>query len=237
MDLLRDRHLDAVTRRKRQGGIDRVRALGDAGERRLDVRPRPAPGELLAEPMVAGQLRAARRDDVADAREAGERERVRARGDPDAGHLGEAAGHEPGLAVVAEPEAIRRSRSDRDDVLEGAAQLDAEDVRVRVQPELAPRQPGHDPIAERGVLGRDHRRRGQALGDLLGEVGPRERGDPARVDRAPRRATRVRDDLGHPQERPVLQALDDREHVRRRPGCAGRPARRSHAGARTARRG
>ena len=112
------------------------------GSDRFDLGPRAAVRELLAEPVVTRQLRAARRDHVAEPREARERQRVRAGRDAEPGHLGEAAGHQAGLAVVAEPEAVRGARGDRDDVLERAAQLDAEHVRVRVQPELAPAEAG-----------------------------------------------------------------------------------------------
>ena len=44
-----------------------------------------------------------------------------------------------------------------------------------------------------------------------GEVGPGQRGDPGRRD-----ARGLGDDLAHPQQRPGLEALHDRQHVRRR---------------------
>ncbi len=45
---------------------------------------------------------------------------------------------QPGLAVVAEAEPVGRAGGDRDDVLERAAQLDAEHVAVDVEPEPPP---------------------------------------------------------------------------------------------------
>ena len=48
---------------------------------------------------------------------------------------------QPGLPVVAEAELLRGAGGDRDDVLERAAQLDAQDVPVDVEPELAPPEP------------------------------------------------------------------------------------------------
>src|SRR5207244_471685 len=111
-------------------------------QRGLDVAPGAALRQLLAEPMIARELRAARRDDVPDPGETGERQRVRTRGDAQPGHLGQASRHEAGLPVVPEAEAVGRARGNRDDVLESAAQLDAEDIPVRVQPELAPREAG-----------------------------------------------------------------------------------------------
>ena len=93
-------------------------------------------------------VRPAGRDDVADPGQAGERERVGAGGDPEPRHLGQAAGHQPGLAVVAEPERVGRPGRDRDDVLERPAQLDAEDVLVDVQPERAAAEPRRDALGE-----------------------------------------------------------------------------------------
>ena len=87
-------------------------------------------------------------------------------GDPEAGHLGQPAGQQPGLAVVAEPERVGGAGGDGDDVLERAAQLDAEDVAVDVEPELAPAEPRHDPLREVRIRRRDDGRRRQAPGDL-----------------------------------------------------------------------
>src|SRR5262245_57769342 len=92
VDLLGDRHLDAVARREAECGVDGVGALGDAGQRRLELGPLAALRELHAEAMVAREVGAARRDDVADPREPRERQWVRAGGDPEARHLGETAG-------------------------------------------------------------------------------------------------------------------------------------------------
>ena len=146
----------------------------------------------------------------------GEGQRVRAGGDPDPGHLGQATGHQPRLAVVAEAELLRRARRDRDDVLEGPAQLDAEHVAVHVEPEPTAAEPLLDPRGERHVLRRDDRRRRQPAGDLQREVGARQRGDAPRIDGAG-----LGDDLGHPQVGPGLDALHDRQH-----GGRGREVRR-----------
>ena len=157
---------------------------------------RPAPGQLDAEPVVARQRRAAGRDDVADPGQTGERQRVRPGGDPEPGHLGQAAGHQAGLAVVAEAELLGGAGGDREDVLERAAQLDADEVAVDVEPEPAAAEPSLDPLGERLVVGRHDRRGRQAAGDLEGEVRSGQRGDPGRVEPAG-----LGDDLAHPQER------------------------------------
>jgi hypothetical protein len=97
-----------------------------------------------------------------------EGQRVRAGGDPEACHLGETARDQPGLAVVAEAEPIRCTGRDRDDVLQGAAELDPEQVPVDVQPELTPPDALDDPVGEHRVLRGDDRGRRQAAGNLAG---------------------------------------------------------------------
>ena len=148
-------------------------------------------------------------DDVADAGEARERQRVRAGGDPEPGHLGQAAGHQPRLAVVAEAELLRRARRDRDDVLERAAQLDAEHVAVHVEPE---------PTAARGVPG-CARRAPTSSAATTADAGSRARSRARGWGPTGRRPAAVEaaglgDDLGHPQVGPGLDALH-REHVGR----------------------
>jgi hypothetical protein len=88
------------------------------------------------------------------------------------------SGHDdqPRLAVVAEPERVRRPRGDRHDVLERAAQLDAQDVAVDVEAELAPTEASNHPLGERAVHGGDDRRRGQAARDLERQVWTGQRG-------------------------------------------------------------
>jgi len=114
----------------------------------------------------------ARRDDVTDAGEPRERERVRAGGDPEAGHFRQAARDQAGLAVVAEAQAVGGARRDRDDVLEGPAELDTDQVRIRIQPERAAAEAGDDSIAELRIGGRNDGRGRQAARDLVGEIRP-----------------------------------------------------------------
>ena len=163
------------------------------------------------------------RDDVAHPGQPGEGQRVRAGRDPEPGHLGQAAGQQAGLAVVAEAEPVGRTCRDRDHVLERPAQLDAEDVLVDVEPEATSCDPCRDPLGEREVRGRDDGRGREVARDLGGEVRARQRRDPA-----DRHARRLGDDLAHPQQRPALEALDHRQQVRLgrqegRDGLDGRP--------------
>ena len=186
-------------------------------------------GQLLAEAMVPRQVRAAGGDQVAHPGEAGERQRVRAGRDAEPRHLGQTAGQQPGLAVVAEAEPVGGAGRDRDDVLERPAQLDAEDVLVHVQPEPPPGDPRDDPLRERQVRGGDDGRRRQVARDLGREVRAGQRRDPA-----DRHAGGLGDDLAHAQQRSALEALDDRQEVRRRAQERRDRRRRSPAGAPTA---
>jgi hypothetical protein len=132
--------------------------------------------------MVPGQAGPARGDDVADPGQAGERQPIGAGRRPEADHLGQATGHQPGLAVVAEAEPVGGPRSDRDHVLERAAQLDAEDVAIHVQPELRATEPFADARAQRPVVGSHDRGRRQTLGDLVARFGPDSAAIRGRID-------------------------------------------------------
>ena len=141
-----------------------------------------AAAQVDAEGAVARQRRGAGGDQVADTGQAGERRGVRAERDPQPGHLGQAAGDERGLGVLAEPEPDRDAVGERDDVLDRAAQLDAHDVGVGVRAEV--RREAGQLHAAGGLLvgaGHDGGRR-LPLHDLAGQVGAGHDRDPARVD-------------------------------------------------------
>ena len=107
--------------------------------------------------------------------------------------------------VVAEPEAGRGTHRDRDHVLHRAGDLAPHHVGVRVHAERR----GHEQLLELrtdvGVARRHHRRRRLALGDLAHEVRSGEHRD--RVG-STRGSTRL-DDLAHPGERSLLDALGE----------------------------
>ena len=135
----------------------------------------------------------------------------------------------PALPLSPKPSAVRRPGGDRDDVLERAAQLDADEVAVDVEPEprAAPSR-AWTRSRERLSVGRHHRRRRQAAGDLEREVRAGQRRDPAGIERAG-----LGDDLAHPQQRPGLEALDDATATSRRRRIERRdPRRPSRAGGR-----
>ena len=121
-----------------------------------------------------GRGGSSRCDQVAHPGEPGERLRAGAAGLAEASHLGQPAGDQRRLRVVAEPEAIDASGGKCHHVLRRGAQLDPDDVLVHVDPE-GERVDGLLELERQPVvLARDHRRCGQAVGDLLGEVRPGE---------------------------------------------------------------
>ena len=125
--------------------------------------------ELAAAPVPA-RARPAGDDEVADPGEAREGLRAGAGHLGQPPHLGEPAGDERRLRVVAEPEPVGPSRRERDHVLRRRAELDAEDVVVHVDTEGRRRDRELELHGEREALARDHRGGGQPLRDLLRDV-------------------------------------------------------------------
>ena len=89
---------------------------------------RPAAGDQLAGAAVAAARMPAGDDQVAHAGEAGERVRLGAARLPEARHLGEPTRDQRRLGVVAEAEAVDAAGRERDHVLRGGAELDADEV-------------------------------------------------------------------------------------------------------------
>ena len=146
---------------------------------------------------------------VADAGEAGEGFAARAAGHGEAGDLGDAAGDERGGGVVAEADADGDAGGDGDDVLERAAQLDANDIGGRVEAEGLG---GEFLLDERGdlrVAEGDGDGGGLALRHFNGEAGPGERAD---GEQKPGRLEGCGEHLRHAAEGVVLNALGGADH-------------------------
>ena len=88
--------------------------------------------DQLPGPAVAAARVPARDDQVAHAGETRERVRVAAGRLPQPPHLGQPSGHQRRLRVVAEAEAVDAAGREPDHVLRRRAQLDADEVGVRV---------------------------------------------------------------------------------------------------------
>ena len=115
----------------------RLHALGGLpGQRRSTSSTLIPWPRLRAEGAVARQRRRAGGHEVAHARQPGERRRVGAESRAEPGGLGQAAGDDRRLGVVAHAQALGHADGERDDVLHRAAELDADDVVVGVGPEV-----------------------------------------------------------------------------------------------------
>ena len=144
-DALGDRQLD-----RRAGGRARAAPARSSAPRRPGrSRPPPRSGVSAAGDQLAGAAVAAARvpagdDQVAHPGEAGERLRVGARRLAEPRHLGEPARDQRRLGVVARADAVARAGGERDHVLRGGAELDADQVVVEVDAEdrRVERRPG-----------------------------------------------------------------------------------------------
>ena len=88
----------------------------------------------------------------------------------EARHLGEAAGDERRLGVVAELEAVGAAGGERDHVLRRGAELDADEVVADVDAERDRGDRRLQVERELLVLARDHRRGRQVARDLVRDV-------------------------------------------------------------------
>src|SRR3989449_6614109 len=168
-DLVADRQAHGVAAGERQRRSDRARTLGDHARFALDRRRALTLGERHAELPVARQAPRAGQHEVAESGQAGERPGGGPEGHREARHLGEPACDERRARVLAEPEPVGDPGRDGHDVLQRAARLDADDVPVRVEPELARAQTALEQGGQGVVTRRDHRRGRTPERDLTGE--------------------------------------------------------------------
>ena len=127
--------------------------------------------------------------------------------DAEPGELGKPAGDHRGARVVAGAEAVGHSRGDGDHVLQRAAEFAADHVVVGVDAEQLGREAVLEGLGDREVGQGDHRCRGVAGEDLLGEVRPGQHADGVAGDL-------LADHLGHAQAGALLEPLgeaDDRD--------------------------
>ncbi len=122
----------------------------------------------------------------------------------EATHLRHTTRHECGLGVVAEPQAVGSAGCERDDVLRGRAELDADDVVAHVDAEDRRVDRDLEEHRELEVVARDDRGGGKALDDLLGDVRPGEHSDRT-----------VPHERGETSAGRGIEALREAEHGRR----------------------
>jgi len=136
-DLVADRQDHRVAAGERQRRRDRTRTLGDHARRALDRRGALTLRERHTELSVAREAAGAGQHQIAEPGQACERPGGGPEGDREPRHLGEPACDERGPRVLAEAEPVGDPGRDGHDVLQRPARLDADDVPVRVEPELA----------------------------------------------------------------------------------------------------
>ena len=204
LDLLRDRQLDPVLRRQLERATHREHAFRHAVQVRCRIGPRHARGHQLAGPSIAGDRAHAGGDQVADTGQAGESQLLRPRSNPEARHLGQAAGDDARLAAVAQPEPIDEACRQGDHVLQCAGQFNPDQVCVGVDPKAIAAQHRAQLGRQLGVVRGDHAAGWKAIGDLARQVRPGERSDttPGKL---------VLDHLAHAQVRPLLDPLHHAE--------------------------
>ena len=161
-----------------------------------------------AERAIARQRPGAGQHQVAESGQPRQRRRLAAQRDRQPRDLGQAARDQRGARVLAQPEAVGEPGRHGDHVLERPADLDADDVAVGVEPELARAETPLQLGGQRVVAARDHRGRGLPQRHLAGERGARQhrhaRGGPAAGDH-----------LAHAPVADRVEALGRRHHRRR----------------------
>src|SRR5712691_3206954 len=132
---LRDRQLDADPRSQIPQYGRRRQALHDLPDLGRGLVRRGSARDQLAGVAVSPVATPAGDRQVAHAREAEERLRAGAAGLAEAGHLCEAARDQRRLRVVPEAEPVDAAGGERDHVLRGGAELDADRIRIHVDAE------------------------------------------------------------------------------------------------------
>ena len=175
VDGVGDRKLDPVGAGEREDQRRGAPAL-DQADGALGVSRVAAAAECLAEAEVARVRALAGEHQVAEAGEAHQRPRLRPQRRAEPRHLGEPAGHEGGLRVVAELEAAGDAGGDGDDVLGRPAELDAHRIGRDVGAEMRGVQRRRQAGRDRAVLrcGGEVERGGPVGADLVGEARPRQ---------------------------------------------------------------
>ena len=116
-------------------------------------------------------------DQVANPGQAQESHGVGALAHGEAGHLGQRAGDQHALGVLAHAQGDGHAGNDGVDVLQRAAEFDAEAVGAGVDAEGAAMQHRLHTLAEGFVLTGDHGGGQGVFGDLAGQVRPRQHAD------------------------------------------------------------
>ena len=177
---------------------------------------RPA-RQLDADVTIAAEGARARQHEIAEAAQPGERLAPAAGRARQPRDLRQAARDERRQRVVAQAEPFDDAGGDRDDVLQRAADLDADDVVAAVEPEIrAAKFALHELGRPRVGRGREDGRR-QLLRHFAREARPRQHDD------RPVGSELLRDDLRHAQQRVGFEPFRGADDRRARPDVRRRP--------------
>ena len=160
--------------------------------------------------MIAAQAAGAGGNNVPQPGQSGEGDRVGAQGDAERGDLRQAAGNERRLGIVAIVKTVRNARAKGNDVLQGAAQFHADDIRIGKYAETLAGQQFLSSLGGIHVRGSYHCCRGHVAHHFSRQV------------RAGKRADitcqffiyLLRDDLGHALVAAFLQSFGGAYHQR-----------------------
>ena len=191
MRLLRDRHAHALLLPGPVRGLSGAHALGDLSAQSFeDLLSREALRQELADGAVAGVFAHAGHDEIADAGKTGDGERVRAAREAVACDLRQPPRDEACFRVVAVAHAVDGAGAQRDHVLQRAAELDPDDIGIRVRAEHRRAEERLEPLRRFRLRRCDHRRRGMTGRDLAADVRSGEHRNAPRVEH-------LRPELGH----------------------------------------
>lgn len=154
--------------RARSSGARAAYALGrDAAGQ--DVGQLAAGADFQAHAAVARQFAGRGQYQVAQAGQAGEGFGLRAQGDAETGHFGQAARDQRGAGVGAQRQAVADAAGHGDDVLERAPDFHADQVGAGVDAQRGAVQGLGGGGAQGSVAAGDGQRHGQALRDFAGK--------------------------------------------------------------------
>ncbi len=134
INLVDDGRLDAQLARAFEGAPGRRNSLGDGFHPAGDFFETPSLAELLAESPISAVAAEAGRNQISGTAQSLEGASIAAHRDTEPEEFCERAGHEGRFGVVAETKAIAHPGWDREDVFQGATELDTDDLVAGVNP-------------------------------------------------------------------------------------------------------
>ena len=208
---MRNRHVHTLLIRKIIHGLRRADTLGNHQHLGHHLLQGFAFPYLLPHMPIPAVPARARHDKIAHSGKPGERHRIRAQCRTQPGDFDDAPIEQCRLCVVPESDAVADSRGYCDDVLEGSPEFHADQIVIRIDPERGTHEDLLDPARRFRILRSGHHDGRDALSDFFRVAGARK------ADHTVQRNAGhgPRDQLGHSEKRPVLDALAAAHEYRR----------------------